>query len=548
MKRQKIRKRQNRWIISFVIGLSLLFLAQSCGQKDGQQNFILVTLDTQRADYISAYDPSHASTPHIDYLAQKGLLFENSYSLIPITLPSHASIFFSLPPHEINNYNNGQPIKESRSYPSLVQFFKKTNYNTAAFVSLGVLKSNFGLSQGFNVYDDDFPKGRWYLTAEEINEKIFPWLEENKNQKFFLWIHYSDPHDPYAPPYLSPDLDVFLNGQKLGQYCLKSYKTFEVTLNLHKGINELKFVVNNEFFQTPRHLQARFDRFDLISEKKNKNIHFDYKSGWVVNRESDEFYCKKTGLIEIHHKGESQPFKLIFRGRLFLPKEKRREIYRSLYTKEVEYMDKHIGKLWDKMEELNLFQKTHILMVGDHGEGLGEYSLPHGNLHFGHIHFLYNIYQKVPLIYYGPDLEDKGKRMKTPVSLLDVGPTIMTVMGLNQPSHFQGNNLLDGKSVKNPAIYEETYKPEAVEHKFGILKHPWHLILTPESTQYELFNLDKDPYEKNNLFTSEKDLPAPVKKLKKNLNAFSREILSNKKDIQIDKETREMLKSLGYIK
>ncbi|MBS3818908.1 hypothetical protein KGY73_05335, partial [bacterium] len=185
---------------------------------------------------------------------------------------------------------------------------------------------------------------------------------------------------------------------------------------------------------------------------------------------------------------------------------------------------------------------------GDHGEGLGEYSLPHGNLHFGHIHFLYNIYQKVPLIYYGPGLENKGSRVKTPVSLLDIGPTIMNEMGLNQPSYFQGKNLLNVKSGKNSIIYEETYKPEAVNYKFAVLKHPWHLILTPQDGSYELFNLNKDPYEQNNLFTSIKDLPAPVKKLKKKLDTFTRDILSSKKEFKIDDETKKMLKSLGYIK
>ncbi|MBS3818909.1 sulfatase-like hydrolase/transferase, partial [bacterium] len=129
-----------RYIFLFM-GLFILFLVQSCIFKNRQHNFILITLDTQRADHISAYNPSHASTPHIDSLAQKGVLFENCFSLIPITLPSHASIFFSLPPHEIKNYNNGQPIKENRDEPSLVQLLKKNGFHTGAFVSLGVLKS-----------------------------------------------------------------------------------------------------------------------------------------------------------------------------------------------------------------------------------------------------------------------------------------------------------------------------------------------------------------------------------------------------------------------
>ncbi|MBN2206887.1 MAG: sulfatase-like hydrolase/transferase, partial [Candidatus Aminicenantes bacterium] len=139
------------------------------------RNFILMTLDTQRADFLSAYGAAEAQTPHLDALAAQGTLFENAYSLIPITGPSHASMFFSQPPHALKFYNNGQAFQKvrfERDKVSLAGLFQKRGFSTAAFISLGVLKAKFALNEGFDVYEDEFPKDRWYLTADEVNARV----------------------------------------------------------------------------------------------------------------------------------------------------------------------------------------------------------------------------------------------------------------------------------------------------------------------------------------------------------------------------------------
>ncbi len=92
----------------FFFMLCLPFM-QCSGEKEKKPtNVILITLDTHRADYVSAYNPEKSKTPNIDFFAQKGILCENCYSLIPITAPAHASLFYSMPPHLINLYNNGE--------------------------------------------------------------------------------------------------------------------------------------------------------------------------------------------------------------------------------------------------------------------------------------------------------------------------------------------------------------------------------------------------------------------------------------------------------
>ncbi len=535
-----MKKKQLALILTYLLGVCLFF--PGCQKRELKPNFILITLDTQRADFISAYSRDNASTPNIDSLAEKGLLYENCFSLIPITLPSHASLFFSQPPHAVKNYNNGQVIMNLRKRPSFVNIFKKKGFLTSAFVSLSVLSANYGLGEGFDFYQDDFPKERWYLTAEEVNHRVFPWLEQNKDQKFFLWIHYSDPHGPYLPPDSPPDLKISLDNQLIGEYFLTQPDKLELNLNIEKGNTLLELEVRNEFARGEREFQAKFDIFDFTLESKPRDVKIQFQKGWSIQKQKRVFLCQKRAYVKLHSESPSSSVKLTFRGELILPLEGTRE----LYKREVEYMDKEIGKLWAKLRELKILKKTCILMVGDHGEGLGDKKGYLGNWHIGHIHFLYNVYLKVPLIIYNPYSPEKAVRRKVPVTLLDMAPTIMGIMGFKQLPSFRGRNLLSLKK-EEVTIFEETYKPEAFMDVFALLKFPWHLILTPEKRKYELYDLLKDPEEKENIY-QEKTLTQEAMNLKQRLDSFVLSISKGKKEIKIDDKTKEMLRALGYIK
>lgn len=519
-----------------------LFLFQGCQKKETDDNFILITLDTQRADHISAYSDQNAKTPNIDFLAENGILYENCHSLIPITLPSHGSIFFSQPPHVFKAYNNGQEVIEDKKRPSFVNIFKKKGFVTASFVSLGVLKAKFGLNESFDFYDDHIPEGRWYSTAGEINQKVFPWLEKNKNQKFFLWIHYSDPHEPYcSPPYLT-DLKIYLNDKILEEHSLSKHVKHEITLDLKKGKNQFRLEIMNPYKERETGFHAKFDIFDFSPEPDQKDLKISLSRGWLIQRERNSFWCKQKAYVDIDTGSTARQIKLTFRGRLNVSIAGIKEEYK----KEVEYMDTEIGKLIEKMKELELFGKTHILMVGDHGEGLGEYRSYLGGQHVGHIHFLYDVYMKVPLIIYSPGGTRKNLRIREPVTLLDIAPTILKIMGFRKLSSFKGRNLLSLKK-EEITIFEETYKPEAARDKFALHKFPWHLILTPETREYELFDLRKDPDEQDNIY-QKNNLPKEVTSLKRKLDSMVLEIMMESREFKVDKQTEDMLRDLGYIK
>lgn len=535
-------KEISRWFL-FAAGLAVLPASLACRTQTRPENFLLITLDTQRADYISAYEPGKAATPSIDHLAQEGTLYRNAYSLIPITLPSHASLFFSEPPHLIKNYNNGQPITVRRTSPSFVNLFRKMGFATAAFVSLGVLNSSFGLDQGFEEYGDDFPPDRWYLTAGEVNQRVFSWLEKNGDRPFFLWVHYSDPHDPYAPPDSPQDFKLFLNGRLVAETSLQKYTLNQAFLDLKPGRNQVRIEFQNEFDSNPEHYLGRLDRLDFDPEPNPQSYQLDFGRGWYI-RESDQIsFFKNNSLIDIRNQGGPRQVKITFRGTPTLT----RESVSAGYHREVQYMDGQIGKLCEKLRERRLFDKTAILLVGDHGEGLGEHYTESGDPHFGHIHYLYDIYLRVPLIIRDPSQVRKGIVREECVTLLDIGPTFAAMAGVKPLAHFKGGNLLRLKERKNPIIFEETYRPEAFKDRFGLLFPPWHLILTAQGNKSELYNLERDPEEKVNLIDGG-DLPSEVVPLRQKLEDFARDILSGKQDIQIDDKTKELLRALGYIR
>jgi len=530
---------------SFILFCLLSFSSPGCQSQDKEkkENYILVTLDTQRADYLSCYNPDNAQTPYLDSLAEKGILYENCYCLIPITLPSHGSIFFSQSPNQLKSYNNGHRIQRIRNRPSFVNIFRKKRYSTAAFVSLGVLQSKFGLDEGFNLYDDEFPDGDWYLTAGDVNQKVFPWLEKNRHKRFFLWVHYSDPHEPYYPQDSPPDLKIILNDRVVREYDLNK-TTKKVDLKLKKGKNNLKFELINNFIKNPSLLRAKLDML-TIKDLEVQGIDIEFKQGWIFREEDNSVFLDPEAYVDITNLSKPKTLEFYLRGNIILPFDVMKENYR----KDVEYMDRNFGEFLKKLENLGLMGNTHILVAGDHGEGLGDYRNYNGEPHFGHIFFLYDVYMKVPFILYNPFSDKRGMRIKEPVSLLDIAPTIMDTMGFKRLSHFQGRNLNDlGLDEKEDHfIFQETYKPQAIRNKFAVLHYPLHLIFTPDAAKYELYDLGNDAEKRNDLY-EEKAKMDRVVKMKEILDNTVRQIMRDKIEVQIDKDTERMLKTLGYIK
>lgn len=167
------------------------------GYKCPDCNVVLISVDTLRADHLGCYGYHRNTSPNIDRLASDAVLFENAFSNSHWTLPSHMSIMTSQYPsaHDVNFfYSNEQRLDESKT--TLAEVLKSSDYKTVAFTGGGLVDPMFGFDQGFdgyNVIDTS------YENTELLNE-IFGWLENNHNEKFFMFVHTYSVHAPYLPP------------------------------------------------------------------------------------------------------------------------------------------------------------------------------------------------------------------------------------------------------------------------------------------------------------------------------------------------------------
>ncbi len=180
----------------------IISLLLSCGEKSNSPDIVIITIDTLRADRLG-YRGYDINTPNIDGLAEKGQTFNNARTCVPLTLPAHASLFTGCYPFSHGVRNNGIYYLSER-FTTLPEIFKSKGYDTAAFIGAYVLNSKYGLSQGFDYYDDNFSNqsdlsfNYAERTADKVIDSTLDWLKKEKtDQPFFIWIHLFDPHAPY---------------------------------------------------------------------------------------------------------------------------------------------------------------------------------------------------------------------------------------------------------------------------------------------------------------------------------------------------------------
>lgn len=172
-----------------------------------EPHFVLLSVDTLRADAVGAYGAEDATTPTIDALAEAGVLFEDAQTTIGKTGPAFASIFTSLYPPTHGSRRNAQRMRSD--VPVLAQIVGDVGYEAAAFISNWTLRADLvGLDRGFDHYDEQFNQSRnaagvMERSADDIARAAERWLrrrardDERNGRPLFLWVHFSDPHSPY---------------------------------------------------------------------------------------------------------------------------------------------------------------------------------------------------------------------------------------------------------------------------------------------------------------------------------------------------------------
>jgi len=187
-----------------------------CGahQDTRSERVVLVTIDTLRYEEFAGDDSTPSAMPRTRAFAERGLVFESSFSATSTTQPSHASLMTGLHPWQHGVTQNGHFL--GADLETLAERLRAAGYSTRAVVSSFPLERRFGFAQGFEHYEDRFGRAigkdvwmgqplderRFYALANRTTRLALSALEEQDDQDLFLWVHYFDPHDPYGDCHL----------------------------------------------------------------------------------------------------------------------------------------------------------------------------------------------------------------------------------------------------------------------------------------------------------------------------------------------------------
>lgn len=191
--------------------IAAALLAAACGRDTSPERFpgapvIVISVDTLRADHLPAYGYRQVETPNIDALRRDSVLFERVYSHCPMTLPSHASMFTGSLPTEHGVRNNIGYRFEGEKLRTLAEELRERGYAAGAAVSSYVLRSETGIDDGFEFYEDSIAVATAGATSEhqrsgsETLKHALAWIQGHREQPFFFFFHIYEPHAPYDPP------------------------------------------------------------------------------------------------------------------------------------------------------------------------------------------------------------------------------------------------------------------------------------------------------------------------------------------------------------
>ncbi len=171
------------------------------GALDGTRGYILISIDTLRADHLGCYGHDRDTSPFIDSLAARGALFENAYAQLPGTLPSHMSIFTGLYPAEHGVYPPDGVL--SQQIKTLPEMLSAHGFRTAGHTEGGYVHGSYGFARGFAEFSDESYEVE--CDIERTLARGMGFLEDlDENERWFLFLHTYTVHDPY-PDVRSPD-------------------------------------------------------------------------------------------------------------------------------------------------------------------------------------------------------------------------------------------------------------------------------------------------------------------------------------------------------
>ena len=480
-------------IPSLLLIILVISVLNSCSSsEESRPNIVYIMTDDHGYQAISSYNGELNQTPNIDRIANEGVMFTNSFVTNSICSPSRAVMLTGRFSHENGQRLNGQKFDGSQM--TFTKMLQEAGYETAMIGKwhLGSDPTGFDYwnilpGQG-DYYNPDFiemgekRRVEGYVT-DLITDFSLDWLEKRDKEKpFCLLLHHKAPHRCWMPDtsYLDmyndvkfPIPDNFYDTYE-GREAAASQKMHMENLDL---VNDLKLLDKEGEIQTP--LRKYFvNQVDRMNDAQ--------RAAWDKAYQKEIDYFKQANL----------------EGNELL--EWKYQRYLEDYLRCIASVDKNIGRVLDYLDKNGLTENTLVVYTSDQGFYLGE----HG---WFDKRWMYEESFRTPLIMRLPAVIEKGE-IDELVQNIDYAPTFLELAGVEPTDKMQGRSLLPLlKDRKNDdwrnSIYYHYFEfpgPHSVKRHYGIRTDRYKLIhFYYDIDQWELYDLEQDPLEINNIYGKE---------------------------------------------
>ena len=351
-------------------------------------NVLLVTIDTTRADHLGMYGYARPTSPNLDKLAADATVFDQGWAHAPSTRYSMPAILTGRLPLDVYyDYSVAGWPGLSLKATTLAEVLGPLGFATGAITNYSYFDRSRHFDQGFAEYDNEDerlhgavpgkgPEETHGSSSKQQTDKAISFVDRHASGRWFLWVHYYDPHYAYEP---HPEVPSF-------------------------GTDPM-----------------------------------------------------------------------------------------ALYDGEIRFTDMHLGRLFDELKARGLYDKTVVVVTGDHGEGFGEHGVTMHGYH------LYSAQTKVPFIIRVPGLAPR--RAATPAGHIDIMPTLANLAGGKPSADMMGRSLVDALGgADHPRVIYQQLSYEGEHEMRGGVDGKCHVIynVSPD-TSWEIYRDDEDPLEAHDL-------------------------------------------------
>ncbi len=492
---RRLLKRNRLKIAFFSMKLLPLFLLPLAATAQQRYNIVYIMTDDHTAQMMSCYDNRYVETPNLDRIAADGVKFVNSYVANSLSGPSRACMLTGKHSHK-NGFTNNEHGVFDGSQQTMPKLLQKVGYQTAIIGKWHLVSTPTGFDfwnivpgQGdyynptFINMDNSHVTEKGYLT-NIVTDKAIDWMEHKRDRSkpFALFIHHKACHRDWLPEM-----------KYLHEY---EDKTFALPDNFYDNYE------GREAAKTQEMEIANNDHMDIVYDVKMdrpglKTRLSDSYHNMVQRLDSTDlnaynafYYALSADFYSRNLKGkELAEFKY--------------QRYMRDYAKVLKSLDDNVGRTLDYLEKAGLLDSTLVVYTSDQGFYMGE----HG---WFDKRYMYEESFSTPLVMHLPKgLNAKGE-ISEMVQNIDYAPTFLELAGAKIPADIQGESLvplLQGKHPKNwrKSLYYHFYEypaEHAVKRHYGVkTADGWKLIhFYNDINSWELYNLNEDPREMNNLY------------------------------------------------